>query len=220
MGTYSTSERTRHALIEAAGALVAEKGVGRVSTRAIAKEAGENLGTIHYHFGSKDDLFKEMLRFACLGHDGPLFSEVIEAYENRLDDLSQQAEAVRAVIRHLMRHMFSPERPAWCSRVLYQMVQHSGPLCDFLREQVIDPQFEVVTELVSRIRPDWTKNHFILWMNMLIGPIVFHADHCNTILYRLGADTFPDDYLRMLEQRLVCSSLHALGLPFNVIDDD
>ena len=58
MATYETSIKTKEALINAAGELAAEKGFASVSTRAIALRADENVGSIHYHFGSKEKLFE------------------------------------------------------------------------------------------------------------------------------------------------------------------
>jgi AcrR family transcriptional regulator len=213
MGTYSTSQRTRQALIEAAGELIAERGVGQVSTRAIAQKAGENLGTIHYHFGGKEELFKEMLRFACQAHAGPPLPDIIQGCEDALTDVHGQVEAVRKVVQHLMRRIFSPDRPPWCSRVLYQVIQYAGPLRDFLREETIDPYFKAMAGLVGRIRPDWTTREIYLWVHLVIGPIVFHADHREMVLERLGSETPPDDYLAILERRLVHDALSALGLP-------
>ncbi|MBN1491553.1 MAG: TetR/AcrR family transcriptional regulator [Phycisphaerae bacterium] len=220
MGTYSTSQRTRQALIDAAGELITERGVGRVSTRAIAERAGENLGTIHYHFGGKEELFKEVLRFACQAHAGPPLPEVIQGFEDRLDDVQGQVEVVRTVVQHVMQRIFAPDRPPWCSRVLYQVVQHAGPLRDFLRKETIDPYFRAMTGLISRIRPDWTTKEIYLWVHMVIGPIVFHADHRETVLDRFDLDSFPADYLAMLEHRLATDAIRALGLPPEAIQRD
>lgn len=213
MGTYAISQRTRQALIDAAGELVAERGVGRVSTRAIAEKAGENLGTIHYHFGGKAGLLKEVVRFACQPDSGPWLPEVIRTYAERLDDVEEQVEVVRRLVRHLIQTNLSPERPRWCSRVLYQVLQHAGPLRDYLREQTIDPFFGVMTRIVRAIRPDWTTEEVLLWVHMMVGSIVFHADHVEIILDHLGSDAFPADYLAKLEQRLAADALRALGLP-------
>lgn len=213
MGTYSTSERTRQAIIHAAGELVAERGVGRVSTRAIAERAGENLGSIHYHFGCKAGLFKEMLRYACRSGSRPPLSEVIEPYMDRLHDPQAQAEVVRSLVGHLVQATLSYERPRWCSRVVYHVLQHAGPLRDYLREQTIDPAFEAMTKLFHAIRPDWTYEEAILCVHVMVGSIVFHADHVEIILDRLGSDFFPADYLARLEQRLAADALRALGLP-------
>jgi len=213
MGSYSTSERTRQALIEAAGELVAVKGVGGVSTRAIVEKAGENLGTIHYHFGSKEALFKAMLRFACQQDSGPSLAEVLEPYTDRLDDAQAQAEVVREIVRFIMLKIFSPDRPRWCSRVVYQVHQHAGPLRDYLREETLDPFFETLSRMVRAIRPDWTHEEIYLWVHLTIGSCAFHADHIEVILERLGTDTFTASYLAKLERRVTTDALRALGLP-------
>ena len=46
MGKYETSTKTRQVLINAAGELAAEQGIGAVTLRAIAPRAGENVGSI------------------------------------------------------------------------------------------------------------------------------------------------------------------------------
>ncbi|HOA73803.1 MAG TPA: helix-turn-helix domain-containing protein [Phycisphaerae bacterium] len=213
MGIYATSERTRLALIHAAGELLDERGLGRVSTRAIAERAGENLGAIHYHFGSKEGLLKETLRFACRSQAGPSLSEVIASYQDRLDTVSGQVAAVRRVVQYLIETIFSPDRPRWCSRVLYQVAQHDNPLRAFLREQVLDPSFEALTRLVLRVRPEWSTHDVCLWSHVLIGPAVYHADHADLILERLGCKTFPRAYLEGLERRIADDAMRALGLP-------
>ena len=215
MGAYSTSDRTRQALIDAAGHLLAERGISEVSTRAIADRAGENLGTIHYHFGGKEGLLKEMLRYACHAEAGPTLPEALKECEHDLDRPQGQILAVHRVVQHFMSVIFSPTRPGWCARVLYQMAQHRGPLRVFLREQVVDPHFEAITRLVLRIRPEWTAYEVYVWVHLLIGSVVFHADHADLILERLGTATFPDEYLARLERRLVEDATRALGLEPN-----
>lgn len=49
---------TRQAIIRAADTLFCEKGFDATSTRAIATASGVTLGLIHYHFESKDALYR------------------------------------------------------------------------------------------------------------------------------------------------------------------
>lgn len=55
----SRSGRTRHKLIAAAEELIAEKGWGRVTTRAVAERAGLPHGTVSYHFRGKEELLTD-----------------------------------------------------------------------------------------------------------------------------------------------------------------
>jgi AcrR family transcriptional regulator len=56
------SARTRTAILDATEAIMREDGYAAVSTRRISEKAGVNLGLIHYHFGSMDDLFRALFQ--------------------------------------------------------------------------------------------------------------------------------------------------------------
>ena len=49
------------ALLDAAERLLVEVGHARISARRLAREAGVNLGLVHYHFGSMENVFLEAL---------------------------------------------------------------------------------------------------------------------------------------------------------------
>lgn len=53
---------TRSRILDAAEALFAERGFGGTSVRGITKSAGVNLAAVHYHFGSKEGVMREVLR--------------------------------------------------------------------------------------------------------------------------------------------------------------
>ena len=54
---------TRMCIIEAAGELFAERGYAGTSIRAIVKKAGVFLSAVNYHFGSKEQLLLETLKY-------------------------------------------------------------------------------------------------------------------------------------------------------------
>ena len=61
----TSSERelpTDRRLLLAAERLFAAQGVGAVSLRAVIAAAGANVASVHYHFGSKDELLAALLR--------------------------------------------------------------------------------------------------------------------------------------------------------------
>ncbi len=56
--TETTTPGVRERILATAQELFAEQGYAGTGTRAIAQAAGVNLALIHYHFGSKRELFK------------------------------------------------------------------------------------------------------------------------------------------------------------------
>src|SRR4051812_29687054 len=55
-------ERTRDALLDAAGRVFVERGFSGASVEAIAAEAGYTRGAFYSNFASKDELFAELLQ--------------------------------------------------------------------------------------------------------------------------------------------------------------
>lgn len=53
-------EDTRRRFPDAATALVAERGFAETSVRALAVRVRTNLATVHYRFGLKDALLKDL----------------------------------------------------------------------------------------------------------------------------------------------------------------
>lgn len=62
MRTKTNDETTERRLLLAAEHLFAEHGVDGVSLRAVMAEAGTNVASVHYYFGSKDGLLDAVVR--------------------------------------------------------------------------------------------------------------------------------------------------------------
>ncbi|MGE2722151.1 TetR/AcrR family transcriptional regulator [Mycolicibacterium celeriflavum] len=56
-----SAEDTRMRLLEAAQRLFAKGGEEATSLRAVTREAGANVASVHYHFGGRDGLLREVL---------------------------------------------------------------------------------------------------------------------------------------------------------------
>jgi AcrR family transcriptional regulator len=93
----STHPDTKERILEAAFKLFAENGFSGTSLRSITAEAGVNLASVNYHFGSKDELIRALFRhligpvneerlarldrIEAVAGDGPLpLQEVVEAF--------------------------------------------------------------------------------------------------------------------------------------------
>ncbi len=55
-------EKTRKALIEAAGVLAAERGWGNVTAKEVCDKAGVNCASVNYWFGGRDELYQAVLK--------------------------------------------------------------------------------------------------------------------------------------------------------------
>lgn len=94
--TATRGGTTRNELKRAARRLFAERGIAAVGMREIVEAAGQrNAAAVHYYFGSKDDLLRELVVEGA---------DLIEAVRSRmLDDMEARGEpGLRDVVRALV----------------------------------------------------------------------------------------------------------------------
>lgn len=94
---------TRDALLDAAERLFADVGIDAASLRSITNEAGANLASVNYHFGSKDGLVKAVLsrRFRPITE---IRLSMLDACEGRAGDGDLSLECVlRAFVSPVIR---------------------------------------------------------------------------------------------------------------------
>ncbi|GAB1488515.1 DUF1956 domain-containing protein [Opitutaceae bacterium] len=89
------SEETRRRLLEAGAAVFAQHGFHRAPTRTIAKEAGANIALIHYHFGDKAGLYRE------------IFAERFRRQESNVEKLIQPDAKFVEIYAGLARHLLT-----------------------------------------------------------------------------------------------------------------
>jgi TetR/AcrR family transcriptional regulator, regulator of biofilm formation and stress response len=90
-GSGRTRERILHATVE----LMAEVGIDRVRTRAVAERAGVNPALVHYHFGSMSALVMEAAEDALLRELGPSVE--------RLRSGATLGASIRAILEWIQR---------------------------------------------------------------------------------------------------------------------
>ncbi|SEA39110.1 transcriptional regulator, TetR family [Desulfuromusa kysingii] len=208
---YQTSNKTQQALINAAGELAAEDGFNAITTRNIAERSGENIGSIHYHFGSKEKLFEATLLTACQGWiDNPLVEVLVDC---NLQSKDGQAEAIRRAITRVTNLLFDKEVPSWYCRAVYQVMQTDNKLRDVFFDAVMEEELEQVGKLLNVIDPTLSEElrtqHFLL----LFTPLFFHADYRGAILQRLGKEEYSEEYLDALLENCIHQALLRYRLP-------
>ncbi|GED99953.1 hypothetical protein nbrc107696_04000 [Gordonia spumicola] len=77
MAHIPAAERRRQ-IIEVAARVIGREGVAKATTRKIGAEAGANIGTLHYTFGSKEDLLEATFAY-CWDVASEIVDESIEA---------------------------------------------------------------------------------------------------------------------------------------------
>lgn len=206
------AETTQIKMINAAGELAAERGLDNVSTRAVADRAGENIGSIHYHFGGKDGLFEAVAREA-IGHCKD------KDYSRQVEHLNESATPaelsafLRKLVSEEITDLFRTNRPLWHTQVIYQLLQRDDALYELFRAEVLDPSMDVMAKFFKLLDPAMPHDEIHLRICLLKMPIFAHANYMKAMLKRLNRESYSEEYLQQMEDLLVKQTQLLLGLP-------
>ncbi|MEZ4651040.1 MAG: TetR/AcrR family transcriptional regulator [Candidatus Eisenbacteria bacterium] len=162
---------TQKRILAAAEKLFAERGFAATSLRSIVAEARVNLAAVHYHFGSKEGLIREVLaqfirpvteerhrRLDALEARGtePTLEEVVDAWLSPALELGSNAEVGSTLVRLMGRI-------------------HLDPLPEI--EEILIPQFESFgrryMEFLRRALPDLSYEEIGWRMHFAIGTMTY-----------------------------------------------
>jgi AcrR family transcriptional regulator len=98
----STPSDTRQKILDAAERLIAQQGIAATSVRQIIGDAGVNLASVHYHFGSKE----EMLDALIVRKAGPVNAERIALLTRFQEEAAPDPAPVEKVLEAFLAPTF------------------------------------------------------------------------------------------------------------------
>ena len=197
---------TRLALIKAATILFADRGLDAVSVRDITSAARTNISAVTYHFGSKEELIREVYKVSMVPRRDARLA-ALEDYERRVGKDRVEPEGVlRALIEATVRAAMEPKGEAsYAMRLVFQAYALRRPLLDEVISQEMDDFARRFIGALSRAAPEVTFEDVGWRYYFVIGATLFTSfdSHRSSRLYRLTdglCDTSDAD--RMIEQLL------------------
>ena len=178
-------DETRRQLLEAAGEVFATAGFRNATVREICRRAGANIAAVNYHFGDKEGLYAEVLRYAQ--------QKAFEKYP-LLPGVGADAspkDKLRAFVRSFLLRIFDREPTAWFGKMmLREMIEPTGAL-DSLLEERMRPMADQIRGIVAEIlgcSPNEERAR--LCSLSVVSQCVFYH-HCRRVVARL----FPEQRL-------------------------
>ena len=152
MTTRTRSDRvtaTREAILGTAERLFAEHGVYAVSNRQISEAAGQgNTAAVGYHFGTKADLVREIIRKHTAAMDC-----IRERLVGEVEGSGDVRDWVACMVRPTTEHLAALGNPTWFARFGAQIMTDPA-LRDLMAEEALmAPSMKRVLEGLKRCLP-------------------------------------------------------------------
>ena len=175
-------DETRRQLIEAAGAVFAEAGFKNATVREICRRGNANIAAVNYHFGDKETLYLEVLRYA--------HARALEKYPPLLDvgPSAPPEKKLRAFIHSLLLRIFDKGPTSWHGKLMSREMIEPPPALDSLVEERIRPMSTQLWKIVAEILDCPLNDERVrLCSFSVVSQCVFYH-HCRPVMTRL----FPD----------------------------
>jgi AcrR family transcriptional regulator len=204
---------TKLAIILAAGELFAEHGLEGTSIRPIAQKAGVNIAAINYHFGSKENLYTEVLKYALLHNKSETqirdFFEASE-YITKPDEIAQ---FLSRFIKSRFISFFSPDKPPWFTRLILQSFSVPTSSLREIIEKYFLPEIKALTDIIRRSNPSMTEQKAQFWSLSIQGQMAFYGLCKIPVLILLDKKEYDLEFIEAVADHVACTTITSLGLP-------
>jgi AcrR family transcriptional regulator len=180
-------DATRHQLLAAAGEVFAEAGFRDATVREICRRAGANIAAVNYHFGDKEKLYLEVLRYA--------HGKALAKYPPMLDlpDDATPEKKLRAFIHSLLLRIFDKGPTAWHGRLMSREMIEPTAALDSLVEERMRPMAAQLFKIVAEILDCPVNDERVRLCSLsVISQCVFY-NHCSPVVSRLFPNKLPQD---------------------------
>jgi AcrR family transcriptional regulator len=184
------SNSTPSALIDAAGQLFSQHGYSAVSTRMIAELANVAHSSIHYHFETKEAIYKEVfLRIFdlenALDHE-----KLLEKEPYVLKSPDGKAYAIHRIVRdYFTRNAFYTEQ--WKRDLVIREIFDHSPAFKYLVDNVLRLELDKRREFFYLLKPDGSSEESFFWANVPDTQGLFYLLNWQLIEKYHGADFMP-----------------------------
>lgn len=172
-------DATRHQLLAAAGGVFAEAGFRDATVREICRRAGANIAAVNYHFGDKEKLYAEVLRFA--------HGKTLEKHPVLLDVAADAPpdKKLRAFVQSLLLRIFDKGPTAWHGRLMMREMIEPTAALDSLVEERIRPMAEQLQKIIAEILDCPLNDERVRPCSFSVVSQCLFYHHCQPVIVRL-----------------------------------
>jgi len=175
----NTHDTTRQALLAAAGEIFAETGFHASTIRSISNHARANVAAIHYHFGDKETLYLEVLRFAQ--------TYALSKYPADMGISAQASpeEKLKAFVRAFLLRIFDKGPFAWHARLIArEMIDPTPALNTVVKEKILPQSRQLMGIVAELLHADPTDKRVRNCAMSVVSQALFYH-HCRPVVERL-----------------------------------
>ncbi|MCG6158259.1 TetR/AcrR family transcriptional regulator [Rubinisphaera margarita] len=202
----TSDESTRVRLLDAAGAVFADRGFDKATVREICTRADVNLAAVNYHFGDKARLYVETLLHA---HE-VVFDQV--PLPEWVEDTPPQKKLADFIETMLQRMLLARSLP-WQARLMMREFVAPTTDCRELVETYIEPHNTLLMDIIGEMVPAETPQYSRFQIAFsVVGQCMFYKMNSALMQAIVSEEEIAEHFgPAILARHITAFSLAALG---------
>lgn len=188
---------TRDLLIETAGELFAEHGFDGTSIKMIAEKSRQNIAAVNYHFGGKQNLFIETLRFVLAKIMTPIPSK--KRGKGKPAELDSE---LTNFVSERTRFLLSQATPQWYGGLIVRAIFGAPSEVHKIGVEIFSPDFDYLTDLALHYNAAIAPSEARRWAYSVVGQIFFYVFGRNVILLANNLSSYSEDYIEAVSKQI------------------
>lgn len=200
----ATEIPTRQRLLDAAERAFAEKGFEAASVDEITKAAGANRAAISFHFGGKERLYIEAVKYAhrtC--HEGVPFPDYPEG--------TSAVERLRGFIRTMAHRMAAEPDPYATQLMMRELAQPTEACVEVVREY-IRPMADILRGILGELLPGADPVQIYMTGFSIVGQCLFYKQNRPIAQLLVGEEQFAKLDADRIADHITAFTLRGLGV--------
>lgn len=195
---------TKQRLLETAERIFAEKGYEAASVEEITKAAEANRAAISFHFGGKERLYIEAVKFAHRNcHQGVPFPEYPEG--------TSAVERLRGFIRTMVHRMAAEPDPFATQLMMRELAQPTEACVEVVREYV-RPMADILRGILGEMMPGADPMTIYMTGFSIVGQCLFYKQNRPIARLLVGESEFTKLDADRIAEHVTAFTLRGLGV--------
>lgn len=205
--------KKRRQILSASGRIFANRGYEGAGMREIATACETPPSALIYHFGSKENLFLETLRYHII--ENTRLDNLLSPFRDADPDQPQSvSNALLATICNILRTCHGPTgRTTNLNGLIVSILNDSGMAVNREFRQYCDDAMEPVYILLMQANPALDRTDIFWWSHMFWAQILYTINGKLMLLSEINERKFTEQFLHAMAWRLTCQCCLPVGLP-------
>ena len=202
------AKTTREKLLEVAQRLFLDKGYDRVSIRDLTEAAGANVASINYHFGGKENLYREFFR-RMLTERG---SQMLQRLNSVIAEKSPPdlRNVLKSYIGGFLGEFLTSKDAQNFLRLASDEMSEQGLAADILLDEAVLPLHSALKEAILAARPHVAEEKASLIIASVFGQM-HHFVRARHVIKHTSGREYNGEFIDDIIEHITEFSLKGIG---------